>query len=63
MVMDSSRWLLQVPHNSGCFCMALSGYIWLLMLLKGFECLLPFLDGSGRFCPTCGLIFLRSTTH
>ena len=50
-VMDSSRWLLQVPHSSGCFCMIGSGYIWLLMLLKGFKCFLPVLDGNGRFWP------------
>ena len=51
MVMDSSRWLLQVPHSSGCFCMDGSGFIWLLMLQKGFVCFLPVLDGSGRFWP------------
>ena len=51
MVMDSSRWLLQVPHSSGCFCMVGSGYIWLSMLHKGFGCFLSVLDGSGRFWP------------
>ena len=50
-VMESSLWLMQVPHISGCFCMVGLGDIWLLMLLKGFECFLPVLDGSGRFWP------------
>ena len=60
MVMDSHRWLLQVPHSSGCFCVVGSGYIWLLMLLKGFGSFLPFLDGSGRFWPDLWINFWNS---